>query len=112
MTQDNHPAPESTTILLGASMRLVVTPGRMVLVEEAEGDAFGAVLVEVVGCEAILTFTPPGRPRRVPLGTIVCSLGDKSATLDLSSIPEYQPAPTVVPYRSRRVVVDDVPSMQ
>lgn len=100
------------TLLLGASTRLTVGPGSTVLIEVTEGDAYGAVIVKIVDCEAHLTFTPPGRPRKVPLGLITCCVGDESAMLDLSSIPEYQPAPTVVPYRSRRVVVDSVPSMR
>lgn len=111
----NEPESEAddgrVTVLLGASSRFTVAPGSTVLVEESEGDSYGAVIVKIVGCEAFLTFTPVGRPRKVSLGAVVCCVGDGSDTLDLSSIPEYQPAPTVVPYRSRRVVVNSVPSM-
>ena len=102
MTQENEPD-DRVTLLLGASQSITVGPGSMVLVEEGEGNAFGAVIVRVEDCYAELTFTPPSKPRKVPLGMIVCSVGDESATMDLSSIPEYQPTPSVAPYRSRRV---------
>lgn len=75
----------------------------MVLVRQGENDAYGAVIVKVAGCSAWLTFTPKGASRRVPLGMIICSTDAGPATLDLSSIPRYQPTPTVTPYRSRRV---------
>lgn len=102
MTKANEPD-ERVTLLLGASQSLTVGPGSMVLVDEGEGEAFGAVIVRIEDCTAELTFTPHGKPRNIPLGMIVCSVGDESATMDLSSIPEYQPTPNVAPYRSRRV---------
>lgn len=102
MTQANEPD-ERVTLLLGASQSITVGPGSTVLIEEGEGEAFGAVIVRIEDCYAELTFTPHGKPRKVPLGMIVCSVGDESATMDLSSIPEYQPTPNVAPYRSRRV---------
>lgn len=94
---------DRVTLLLGASQSITIGPGSTVLVEEGEGDAFGAVVVRIVDCYAELTFTPISKPRKVPLGMIVCSVGDGSATMDLSSIPEYQPTPNAAPYRSRRV---------
>ena len=84
------------SLLLGADQSISIGPGDMILVEETEGDAYGAVLVKVDGCWAELTFTPPGRPRRVPLGVIVCSISKKSDNIELSSIPDYQPAPTIL----------------
>ena len=102
MTKANEPD-DRVTLLLGASQSITVGPGSMVLVDEGEGEAFGAVIVQIEDCTAKLTFTPPGKPRNIPLGMIVCSVGDESATMDLSSIPEYQPTPNVAPYRSRRV---------
>lgn len=94
---------ERVTLFLGASQTITIGPGSTVLVDEGEGDAFGAVVVRIEDCYAELTFTPLSKPRKVPLGMIVCSVGDESATMDLSSIPEYQPTPNVAPYRSRRV---------
>lgn len=102
MSHANEPD-DRVTLLLGASHSITVGPGSMVLVEEGDGDAFGAVIVRIEDCYVELTFTPPSKPRKVPLGMIVCSVGDESATMDLSSIPEYQPTPSVAPYRSRRV---------
>lgn len=102
MSHANEPD-ERVTLLLGASQSITIGPGSAVLVEEEEGEAFGAVVVRIDDCYAELTFTPPSKPRKVPLGMIVCSVGDESATMDLSSISEYQPTPNVAPYRSRRV---------
>lgn len=96
---------QSVTLHLGASHSITVGPGSMVLVEESEGEAYGAVIVRIEDCYAELTFTPPQKPRKVPLGMIVCSVGAETATMDLSSIPEYQPTPNAAPYRSRRVKV-------
>ena len=75
----------------------------MVLVRKGENDSYGAVIVKVTGCMAWLTFTPEGEERTVPLGMILCSTDTGPATLDLSSVPRFQPNPTVAPYRSRRV---------
>lgn len=94
---------EQVTLLLGASQSITIGSGSTVLVEEGEGEVFGAVVARIDDCYAELTFTPPSKPRKVPLGMIVCSVGDESATMDLSSIPEYQPTPNIAPYRSRRV---------
>lgn len=105
MTQETDPE-EQVTLLLGASQSITVGPGSVVLIEEGEGEAFGAVIVRIQDCTVDLTFTPHGKPRNVPLGMIVCSVGDESATMDLSSIPAYQPTPNVAPYRSRRVKAD------
>lgn len=102
MTQANEPD-ERVTLLLGASQSITVGPGSTVLVDDGNDEAFGAVIVCIEDCYAELTFTPPSKPRKVPLGMIVCSVGDESATMDLSSIPEYQPTPNIAPYRSRRV---------
>lgn len=102
MSLANDPS-ERVTLLLGASRSITIGPGSMVLIEESEGEAYGAVVVRVEECQVELTFTPLEKPRKVPLGMIVCSVGDESATMDLSSIPEYQPTPNVAPYRSRRV---------
>lgn len=100
---NEHEPDEQVTLILGASGSITIAPGSMVLVEEDEGEAYGAVVTRIKDCYAELTFTPRGKPRNIPLGMIVCSVGDESATMDLSSIPEYQPTPTVAPYRSRRV---------
>lgn len=102
MSEENLPEGH-VTLFLGASQSIIIGPGSTVLVEEAEGEAFGAVVVRVVDCSAELTFTPVGKPRVVPLGMIACSLSDVSDNMDVSSIPEYQPTPNVAPYRSRRV---------
>lgn len=102
MSAVNEPT-ETVTLLLGASQSITIGPGSMVLVEESEGEAYGAVVVRIVDCHVELTFTPVGKPRNVPLGLVVCSVGDPSATMNLSSIPEYQPTPNAAPYRSRRV---------
>ena len=96
---------QKVTLFLGASHSITVGPGSMVLVEEAEGDAFGAVIVCITECYVELTFTPPAKPRKVPLGMIVCAVGDETVIIDLSSVPKYQPAPNAAPYRSRRVKV-------
>ena len=97
---------ERVTLLLGASQSITVGPGSVVLIEESEGEAFGAVIERIQGCTVELTFIPPGKPRNVPLGMIACSAGDEPVTIDLSSVPAYQPAPNIAPYRSRRVKAD------
>ena len=102
MSQVSEPE-DRVTLLLGASQSITIGPGSTVLIEESDGEAFGAGIVRIDDCYAELTFTPVSKPRKVPLGMIVCSVGDESATMDLSSIPAYQPAPNVAPYRSRRV---------
>lgn len=93
----------SWEIRLGASRSITVSPGSMVLVRKGKNDSYGAVIVKVAGSTAWLTFTPQGEERTVPLGMILCSTDTGPATLDLSSVPRYQPNPTVAPYRSRRV---------
>lgn len=98
--QSDNPSWE---IRLGASRSITVRPGSMVIIRKGENDAYGAVIVKIAGCTAWLTFTPEGEERVIPLGMILCSTDAGPATLDLSSVPRYQPNPTVTPYRSRRV---------
>lgn len=107
MTKQSAP-PQSVVVRLGASRSITVGPGSMVLIRHGERDSYGAVITSIRGCSAYLTFTPPGKPRRVPLGMILCAVdpGSGPATLDLSSVPRDQPSPTVAPQRSRRAVAD------
>lgn len=99
--------------ILNGTQAVTVEPGALVLVRHGEDDSYGAVIVELRECTAALTFTPEGVPREVPLGMILCSIGgSEGATLDLSSIPEYQPNPTRTPRRSRRRAEADVRLVQ
>ena len=103
--------PESRTIRLGASRSITVGPGSMVLVRQGENESFGAVITFVGECHAELTFTPPGAPRTVPLGMILCSVDSGTDILDLSSIPPYQPLPNRTPRKKRRRAEADVQGM-
>ena len=102
----------SRRILIG-TQSVLVEPGTLVLVRYGEAESYGAVIADLDECTASLTFTPEGMPREVPLGMILCSVnGSGGATLDLSSIPEYQPPPTRTPRRSRRRAEADVRLVQ
>lgn len=93
------------TLRLGASRSISLGPGSLVIVQDTP--PYGAVIRRVRGAFADLTFTPEGRPRRVPLGLVTCSSNKATATVDPSSVPRFQPTPTNAPQRSRRVT-DDV----
>lgn len=84
---------------LGASRHIDIEPGSMVLVRDGE-DTYGAMVRKIVGVTAHLTFTPEGRPEDVPLGLIVCAVA-KPATMNLSSVPRYQPEPSATPRRRK-----------
>ena len=100
--------PPRRSILIG-TQAVVIEPGTLVLVRSTDGDSYGAVIVDFDECTANLTFTPHGAPRRIPLGMILCTTGgSRGATLDLSSIPEYQPTPDRTPRRRRRRAEADV----
>lgn len=99
-------SPESVIIRHGASKSITVAPGTMVLVRYRERQSYGAVIARITGCHAHLTFTPRDKPRKVPLGMVLAAVGAGDAMLDLSSVPRYQPHPTVAPRRSRRVKAD------
>lgn len=101
--EEGQPTDGCATLLLGADASITVFPGSTILVQLPNNDTYGAVLVWADETTAELTFTPEGKPRKVPLGLVVCAVGDGSATIDLSSIPEYQPTPNTTPRRSRRV---------
>lgn len=92
---------EVVTLLTGASRHITITSGSMVLIRSGDRECFGAIVRKIKGNYAQLTFTPRTAPREVPLGLILSSVGDEPATLDLSSIPRYQPEPTVTPRRRR-----------
>lgn len=89
-------------VRLGASRFIDIAPGAMVLVRHGDNDSFGAMVAKVERTSALLTFTPVHMPRRVPLGLILCAVGAGDATVDMSSVPRYQPEPTVVARRSRK----------
>lgn len=94
----------AVTIRRGSLRSITIEPGSSVVVRDVVhdlDDAFGAIVTSVRGLYAHLTFTPPGRPRRVPLGCILASAPPAPAMLDLSSIPRFAPAPTTAPYRKR-----------
>lgn len=95
------PAEPVTRVMLGASRFIEISKGAMVLVRIGDDPPFGAMVAKVEQTSALLTFTPPGAPRRVPLGCVLCSVGAGDATVDLSSVPRYQPQPTVIPRRRR-----------
>lgn len=97
--------PGFITVRMGASRSVTVGPGSLVIIQGAP--PYGAVIRRISGPYAELTFTPEGRERRVPLGLVTCSAKQTTATVDLSSVPRIQPAPTNTPQRSRRVT-DDV----
>lgn len=95
---------ESVCLLLGSTQRILVRSGSMVLIRSGERESYGAVIVSIKGNWVHLTFTPRGAARKVPLGTVIASVGEGADTLDLSSVPRFQPDPTSAP-RRRRVQV-------
>lgn len=92
---------ESLTITIGPSHVITVTVGAMVLVRARERDSYGAVVRKIEGAHIHLTFTPRGERRTVLAGEVLSALSDKTATLDPSSVPQYQPGPQVTPRRRR-----------
>lgn len=100
---------DSLTITLGPVHTITVRVGAMVLVRSQERDCYGAVVQRIEGMHVNLTFTPRGERRRVLAGEILSAFNDQPATLDLSSVPQYQPDPQVTPRRRRAKV--DVQSM-
>lgn len=90
------------TLDLGGERR-TLTVGTVVLVRKADKDCYGAVIRRISGVTIHLTFTPHGEPRKVPAGMIIATIGSKTspATLDLPSIPRYQPPASVAPRRRK-----------
>lgn len=93
--------PESPEVVLTLGAKtapMKIGQGSMVLVRSGERESFGAMVEQIEGLYAHLTFTPRRAPRKVPLGCILSSVGE-SASMDMSSVPRYQPDPTVAPRR-------------
>ena len=89
---------ESVVLRLGATRSITISVGTLVLVRDGANDSYGAVVSSLDGACARLTFTPEGKPRRVPMGKILgTASARKGATIDPSSVPRYQPEPTVIP---------------
>ena len=84
---------ETITIRLGSSRTIAVARGCVVIIEDDRG-AYGAVVQGLDDLFATLTFVPPGRPARIPLGQIVCAT---RRCVDPQSVPRDQPASTTLP---------------
>lgn len=93
--------PSRAVLRLGASRSLTISVGAVVLVRDGEQDSFGAVVSSLDGGCVRLTFTPVGKPRRVPMGMILSTVSSKTEVLDPKSAPRFQPSPTAVPRRRR-----------
>lgn len=78
----------------------------MVLVRHTDRSTYGAVVEGIEGPRALLTFTPPGKPRAIPLGLIV-SASTSDSLVDPDQVPRYQPIPDKVP-RRRPIPKDDL----
>lgn len=93
--------PPSAVLRLGSSRSLTVTVGAVVLIRDGEAGSFGAVVSSLVGASVRLTFTPKGKPRKVPVGMVLSTAPSDSGLVDPKSIPRFQPPPTVAPRRRR-----------
>lgn len=91
--------PTSAVLRLGAQRSLTISVGTVVLVRDQHEDCYGAVVSSIDGTYARLTFTPEGKPRRVPMGTILSTVSAKAEPLDPKALPRIQPPPNTVPRR-------------
>lgn len=94
------------TLYLGATHTLLICVGSTVLVRDGERSTYGAVVSSLQGARAYLTFTPPKKPRKVPLGAILSATG-RDALVDPKAVPKHQPIPTEVPRRRPAPPVPD-----
>lgn len=93
--------PASAVLRLGASRSLTITVGAVVLVRNGRDDSYGAVVSSLDGGCVRLTFTPEGKPRRVPMGMVLSTVSSKTEALDPKAVPRFQPPPTAVPRRRK-----------
>lgn len=93
--------PTSAVLRLGASRSLTITVGAVVLVRDGQDDSYGAVVSSLNGGCVRLTFTPEGKPRRVPMGMVLSTISPKAEVLDPKAVPRFQPPPTAVPRRRK-----------
>lgn len=85
---------------LGATRSLNIRVGAVVLVRDGSTGTYGAVVSSLAGLHVNLTFTPPRKPRRVPVGRIV-SVSSGSDLVDPHRVPRIQPPATAVPRRRK-----------
>lgn len=93
--------PPSAVLRLGSSRSLTITVGAVVLVRDGEDGSYGAVVSSFVGACVRLTFTPEGKPRKVPTGMVLSTVTSKTELLDPKVVPRFQPPSTVVPRRRK-----------
>lgn len=93
--------PTSVVLRLGATRSLTIAVGSVVLIRDGEDDSYGAVVSSLDGGCVRLTFTPEGKPRRVPMGMVLSTVSAKGEVVDPKSVPRFQPPPTEVPRRRK-----------
>lgn len=90
--------PDTSVVLrLGAIRRIHINVGAVVLVRDHPNDSYGAVVSSISGATIRLTFTPEGKPRKVPAGMILGTASAKAPPLDPRRLPKHQPPPTKSP---------------
>lgn len=93
--------PSSAVLRLGASRSITIRVGAVVLVRDGADDTYGAVVSSLHGGSVWLTFTPEGKPRRVPMGAVVSVASKEADSLDPRRVPRFQLPPTTVPRRRK-----------
>lgn len=93
--------PPSAVLRLGSSRSLTITVGAVVLIRDGTEHSYGAVVSSFIGGCVRLTFTPEGKPRKVPMGMVLSTVTSKTELLDPKAIPRFQPPPTAVPRRRK-----------